>query len=96
VLSYLHKIPGIKVNKPTGAFYLFPDISFYFGSTFQNTKIENGDDLCMYLLQEANIALVDGSGFGAPKCIRISYATSEDLLKKAMERLTVALEKLKK
>ncbi|MFM2038517.1 MAG: hypothetical protein RL432_1456 [Bacteroidota bacterium] len=96
VLSYLHKIPGIKVNKPTGAFYLFPDISFYFGSTFQNTKIENGEDLCMYLLQEANIALVDGSGFGAPKCIRISYATSEDLLKKAMERLTVALEKLKK
>ncbi|MFM7664606.1 MAG: pyridoxal phosphate-dependent aminotransferase [Bacteroidota bacterium] len=96
VLRYLHKIPGIKVNKPTGAFYLFPDVSSYFGSTFQNTKIENGNDLCMYLLQEANIALVDGSGFGAPKCIRISYATSEDLLEKAMERLTAALEKLQK
>lgn len=96
VLSYLHKIPGLKVNKPTGAFYLFPDVSFYFGSTYQNTKIENGNDLCMYLLQEANIALVDGSGFGAPKCIRISYATSEDLLIKAMERLTLALEKLQK
>jgi aspartate aminotransferase len=96
VLSYLHKIPGLKVNKPTGAFYLFPDVSSYFGSTYQNTKIENGNDLCMYLLQEANIALVDGSGFGAPKCIRISYATSEDLLIKAMERLTLALEKLQK
>lgn len=94
VLRYLLKIPGIKVNKPTGAFYLFPDVSAYFGTTFQHYKIENGNDLCMYLLQEANIALVDGSGFGAPKCIRISYAASENLLVNAMERLSEALAKL--
>ncbi len=96
VLNYLLKIPGIKVNKPTGAFYLFPDVSYYFGASFENYTINNGKDLCMYLLQEANIALVDGSGFGAPKCIRISYATSEELLEKAMQRLTEALAKLRK
>lgn len=96
VLNYLLKIPGIKVNKPTGAFYLFPDVSYYFGASFENYTMNNGNDLCMYLLQEANIALVDGSGFGAPKCIRISYATSEELLEKAMQRLTEALVKLRK
>jgi aspartate aminotransferase len=96
VLNYLLNIPGIKVNKPTGAFYLFPDVSYYFGASFENYTINNGNDLCMYLLQEANIALVDGSGFGAPKCIRISYATSEELLEKAMQRLTEALAKLRK
>ena len=96
VLNYLLKIPGIKVNKPTGAFYLFPDVSYYFGASFENYTINNGNDLCMFLLQEANIALVDGSGFGAPKCIRISYATSEELLEKAMQRLTEALAKLRK
>jgi len=96
VLNYLLKIPGIKVNKPTGAFYLFPDVSYYFGASFENYTINNGNDLCMYLLQEAKIALVDGSGFGAPKCIRISYATSEELLEKAMQRLTEALAKLRK
>jgi aspartate aminotransferase len=96
VLSYLLKIPGIKVNKPTGAFYLFPDVSSYFGASFENYTINDGNDLCMYLLQEANIALVGGLGFGAPKCIRISYATSEEQLEKAMERLTVALAKLQK
>jgi aspartate aminotransferase len=94
VLGYLQKIPGIKVNKPTGAFYLFPDVSAYFGTSYQNYTIANGNDLCMYLLQEANIALVDGIGFGAPKCIRISYATSEEQLSIAMERLTEALSKL--
>lgn len=96
VLRYLHKIPGLKVNKPTGAFYLFPDVSAYYGTSFENYVIHDGHDLCMYLLQEAHIALVDGSGFGAPKCIRISYATSEDQLVKAMERLTKALAKLQK
>lgn len=94
VLGYLQKIPGIKVNKPTGAFYLFPDVSAYFGTSYQHYTIANGNDLCMFLLQEANIALVDGTGFGAPKCIRISYATSEEQLSIAMERLTEALSKL--
>lgn len=96
VLSYLVKIPGIKCNKPTGAFYLFPDVSAYYGSTFEGEVIKNGDDLCMYLLRIGNIALVDGKGFGAPNCIRISYAASETQLILAMERLGAALSKLTK
>jgi len=96
VLSYLQKIPGIKCNVPTGAFYLFPDVSAYFGAFDGNEKIKDGDDLCMYLLREANIALVDGKGFGAPNCIRISYAASEEQLNKAMQRLTQALANLKR
>lgn len=94
VLSYLNKIPGVKCNVPTGAFYLFPDVSAYFGTKDGEHIIQDGDDLCMYLLREGNIALVDGKGFGAPKCIRISYAASEEQLIKAMERLTAALAKL--
>ena len=94
VLSYLNKIPGVKCNVPTGAFYLFPDVSAYFGTKDGVQLIQDGDDLCMYLLREGNIALVDGKGFGAPNCIRISYAASEEQLIKAMERLTAALAKL--
>ncbi|MFM1894678.1 MAG: pyridoxal phosphate-dependent aminotransferase [Crocinitomicaceae bacterium] len=94
VLSYLKKIPGVKCNLPTGAFYLFPDVSYYFGSSDGTQTIANGDDLCMYLLRVGNVALVDGKGFGAPNCIRISYAASEEQLKKAMERLTDALAQL--
>ena len=94
VLSYLNKIPGVKCNVPTGAFYLFPDVSAYFGTKDGDQLIQDGDDLCMYLLREGNIALVDGKGFGAPNCIRISYAASEEQLMKAMERLTAALAKL--
>lgn len=96
VISYLQKIPGIKCNVPDGAFYLFPDVSSYFGTNDGINTINDGDDLCMYLLRVANIALVDGSGFGAPKCIRISYAASEEQLIKAMERLTEALAMLKR
>lgn len=96
VLSYLTKIPGIKCNVPTGAFYLFPDVSAYFGARDGEATITNGDDLCMYLLREGNIALVDGKGFGAPNCIRISYAASEQQLIQAMERLTDALAQLKR
>ena len=94
VLSYLQKIPGIKCNVPTGAFYLFPDVSSYFGSFDGDQEIKDGDDLCMYLLRVGNIALVDGKGFGAPSCIRISYAASEEQLTNAMERLTKALANL--
>ena len=96
VLSYLENMEGVKCNKPDGAFYLFPDVSFYFGKTFNGKTIANGDDLCMYLLSEANIALVDGKGFGAPNCIRISYAASEENLKEAMVRMRAALEILNK
>jgi aspartate aminotransferase len=94
VLSYLNKIPGVKCNVPAGAFYLFPDVSAYFGTKDGDQFIQDGDDLCMYLLREGNIALVDGKGFGALNCIRISYAASEEQLIKAMERLTAALAKL--
>jgi aspartate aminotransferase len=96
VLSYLETMEGVKCNKPDGAFYLFPDVSHYFGKTFNGKTISNGDDLCMYLLSEANIALVDGKGFGAPNCIRISYAASEENLKEAMARMKAALEILNK
>lgn len=96
VLSYLQRIPNIKFNVPTGAFYLFPDVSAYFGTRFGHYIVNNGHDLCMYLLQEAHVALVDGSGFGAPNCIRLSYATSEELLAQAMERIIKALAKLEK
>lgn len=96
VLSYLQRIPNIKFNVPTGAFYLFPDVSAYFGTRFGQYTVNNGHDLCMYLLQEAHVALVDGSGFGAPNCIRLSYATSEELLAQAMERIIKALAKLEK
>jgi len=96
VLSYLQRIPNIKFNVPTGAFYLFPDVSAYFGTRFGHYTVNNGHDLCMYLLQEAHVALVDGSGFGAPNCIRLSYATSEELLAQAMERIIKALAKLEK
>jgi aspartate aminotransferase len=96
VLSFLETMEGVKCNKPDGAFYLFPDVSHYFGKTFNGKIISNGDDLCMYLLSEANIALVDGKGFGAPNCIRISYAASEENLKEAMARMKAALEILNK
>lgn len=96
VLSYIQKIPDVKCNVPAGAFYLFPDVAAYFGSKDGDNVIQNGDDLCMYLLREGNIALVDGKGFGAPNCIRISYAASEEQLIQAMERFTMALAKLKR
>jgi aspartate aminotransferase len=85
---------GVKCNKPDGAFYLFPDVSHYFGSSYKGKTIANGDDFCMFLLSEGNIALVDGKGFGAPNCIRISYAASEENLMEAMKRMKAALEML--
>lgn len=94
VLNYLNKIPLLKTNEPEGAFYLFPDVSAYFGKNFQGKTIENAEDLTKYLLNEALVALVNGEAFGSPKCIRISYAASEETLIDAMERIIVALKKL--
>lgn len=94
VLKYLNKIPLLQTNEPEGAFYLFPDISAYFGTSFQGKTIHNSEDLTKYLLNEALVALVNGEAFGSPKCIRISYATSEETLIDAMERIIVALKKL--
>jgi aspartate aminotransferase len=94
VLNALKKIPGIKTNVPDGAFYVFPDVSYYFGKKFNEFNIQSAEDLCMYLLSEALVAVVTGEAFGDPNCIRISYAASNEVLESAMERIRIALEKL--
>jgi aspartate aminotransferase len=94
VLDALNSIEGVQTNFPGGAFYVFPDISSFFGKSYENYIIRSAEDLCMYLLSEALVALVTGEAFGDPNCIRISYAASEDTLKEAMSRIKVALEKL--
>ncbi len=92
VYSTLQQIKGIKCNKPDGAFYVFPDISSFFGKTVNGSTIKNSDDMSLYLLDKAFIATVPGSAFGHDKCIRISYATSDDKLVEALKRLKNALE----
>ncbi len=94
LIDLVKDIPNVKTNIPVGAFYLFPDVSHYYGRKFGNTTIKNGTDLCMYLLNEAHVALVPGEAFGSPECIRISYATSKELIIEAVKRIRVALEKL--
>ena len=91
MLDLLNEIDGIKTNIPKGAFYIFPDVSAFFGKTLKGTEINNASDFAMYLLEEANVATVTGDAFGAPNCIRISYAASEDQLKEAMKRIKLAL-----
>ncbi|MFN9597402.1 MAG: pyridoxal phosphate-dependent aminotransferase [Bacteroidota bacterium] len=95
VVDALRKIPGMKVNVPMGAFFVFPDVSGFFGKTDGATMIQNPNDLSMYLLKDAQVAVVTGEAFGDDRCIRISYATSDDLLHKAMERITKSLGKLR-
>jgi len=91
----LNDIPNIIVNNPQGAFYFFPDISYYIGKSSGNYHIKNSDDLSMYLIHEANVSTVPGSAFGAENYIRLSYATSEDLIEKAIGRIKEALLNLK-
>lgn len=91
VLRLLSEIPGIKTNVPEGAFYVFPDVSFFFGKTIRGKKIENSDDFSMYLLEEANVATVTGDAFGSKDCIRISYAASTEELTEALKRIKSAL-----
>lgn len=91
VVKMMTDIPGIKLNVPEGAFYVFPDVSSFFGKTLNGTEIKDATDLSMYLLAEANVATVTGDAFGNPKCIRISYATSEALLTEALNRIKKAL-----
>src|SRR6478609_8236514 len=87
VVGLMKEIPGIKLNVPEGAFYVFPDVSSFFGKTLNGTTINNADDFSMYLLSHDNAATVTGDAFGNPDCIRISYATSEDVLTEAMRRI---------
>jgi aspartate aminotransferase len=94
VISKLKEIPGVVCNIPEGAFYVFPDISFFIGQQYKEYKINSAQDLCMFLLAEGQIALVSGEGFGSPNCIRISYAASEETLSEAMRRMKEALSKL--
>ena len=94
VIGELKKINGIKINQPQGAFYVFPDVSFFFNKSFNNYSINNANDLSLYLLETAKVALVTGNAFGSPNCIRISYAASIENLKEAMSRITISLNKL--
>ena len=91
VVGLIKQIPGLKLNVPEGAFYVFPDVSSFFGKTLRGTTINNADDFSMYLLAEANVATVTGDAFGNPDCIRLSYATSEDILKEAIRRIKEVL-----
>ena len=94
IVSLAKEIPGMKVLEPQGAFYLFPDVSAYFGKQYNGQTIYNADDVVTYLLTEAHVALVSGSAFGEDNCIRFSYATSEELIIEAMRRVKEALAKL--
>lgn len=87
VLDLLRKIDGFNVNVPEGAFYVFPDVSAFFGKTLNGTQINNASDFSLYLLEHANVATVTGEAFGNPNCIRISYAASEAELKEAISRI---------
>ncbi|KAF2518161.1 pyridoxal phosphate-dependent aminotransferase [Flavobacterium salilacus subsp. salilacus] len=91
VINLMNDIPGFKNNVPEGAFYVFPDVSAYFGKTIKGIEIKNADDFSMLLLEHANVATVTGEAFGNPDCIRISYATSEELLTEALRRIKEAL-----
>ena len=91
VYELLTQIEGFKTNLPEGAFYFFPDISYYFGKTLRGKKIQTASDLSLYLLEEAHVATVTGEAFGNKNCIRLSYATSEQDLREALRRIKEAV-----
>ena len=94
VYGLLKEIPGLKVNLPDGAFYFFPDVSAYFGKSYNGTTLSTPEDISLYLLREANVAMVSGESFGDKNCIRLSYATSEEKLREACKRMKDAFAKL--
>ena len=94
IVKLAKEVPGFEVNVPEGAFYLFPKCSSFFGKSAGDRKIENSDDLAMYLLEVAHVACVGGTSFGAPECIRMSYATSDENIVEAISRIKEALSKL--
>lgn len=94
VLQLVNEIPGIKCSQPQGAFYIFPEVSDYFGKTDGNEKITDADDLCMYLLNKAHVSTVTGRAFGAPNCIRLSFANSMENIEKGFSKIKAALKKL--
>jgi aspartate aminotransferase len=94
-VKLLSEVPGFKVNNPTGAFYVFPDVSYYYGKSFEDQKINNADDFCDYILYKGHVALVSGDAFGDPDCVRLSYSLGEEDLKEAVRRIAEAVSKLK-
>lgn len=94
VISMLREIPGVKMNVPEGAFYIFADVSAYFGKRYNDSIIENANDLCLYILNHEYVSLVPGEAFGSPNCIRLSYAASDETLVKAIDRISIALNHL--
>tara|TARA_B110000908_G_C10257925_1_gene456933 strand:- start:1460 stop:2638 length:1179 start_codon:yes stop_codon:yes gene_type:complete len=91
ILNLLSEIPGLKLNEPDGAFYVFPDVSAYFGKKMKGKTINDANDFALFLLEEANVATVTGDAFGNPDCIRISYAASVENIKEAVKRIANAL-----
>ncbi len=94
VLDLLKDIPGVQTYVPNGAFYIFPDVSYYFGKSDGEHRIENSGDFCMYILNQAHVSLVTGEAFGAPNCVRLSYAASDEQLREAIRRIKEVLGKL--
>lgn len=94
LVSLFKEVPHVECNNPGGAFYLFPEVSYYFGKKHGDTVIKDAKDLCMYLLNVGHVALTPGGAFGAPKYIRLSYATSEDQIREAVRRIKDSLSKL--
>lgn len=94
IVELLSDIPGLRINNPQGAFYIFPEVSAYFGKKNGDTEIKDSHDLAMYLLEEAHVATVEGAAFCAPDYIRLSYATSDENIREAAARIKVALAKL--
>ena len=91
IIGLLNEIPGFKLNQPKGAFYVFPDISYYIGKTIKGKTIENASDFALFLLEEAHVATVTGEAFGNGNCIRISYAASVENIREAIARIANAL-----
>ena len=94
VMGLLKEIPGIKTHVPEGAFYFFPDVTSFFGKSANGHTVKDADDLCLYLLDVAHVSLVTGGAFGAPSCIRLSYAASDEELVEALKRMKKALGEL--
>ena len=95
IVSLAKEIPGLEVNCPQGAFYLFPKCSGFYGKSYEGKTISNSTDLAMFLLEEGHVATVGGDAFGDPDCFRMSYATSDDNIREAMRRIKETLAKLK-